>query len=338
MQKLIECVPNFSEGSDGSTISHITDAMQKVTGVNVLHVDVGKAANRTVVTMVGEAVAVCEAAFQGVKRAAELIDMSKHKGTHPRMGATDVCPLIPIANISMTETVALARTLSKRVGEELRIPVYCYEHAAFAPERKRLETCRSGEYEGLKVRLQGEQGRPDFGPQEWDDRVCRTGATVIGARNILVAYNINLDTTSAQMAHAIACDVRESGRGKALPGTLKAVKAMGWYIEEYGCAQVSMNLTDIAVTPLHIAFEEVCKRAVARGVRVTGSELIGLIPLQCLLDAGRYFLSKQGRACGVSEGVTVHELIEVAVKALGLDDLQAFEVGERVIEYRMGKV
>lgn len=347
-KQLIECVPNFSEGNDMNIINQITDAMKTVEGISIIDVDPGKATNRTVVTMVGEPGPVCEAAFRGVKKASELIDMSKHKGAHPRFGATDVCPLIPVANISMEETVEFARKLAKRIGEELSIPVYCYEFAASSPERKNLANCRSGEYEALKERIGSEKWHPDFGPREWSQHVAGTGATAVGARNFLVAYNINLNTTSTRRANAIAFDVRERGRvkregnpitGKAvkdangnnvmIPGTLKSVKAIGWFIEEYGVAQISMNLTDISITSVHEAFDEVCRKANDRGIRVTGSELVGVIPLQAMLDAGRYFLRKQERSTGISD----KELIKIAVKSLGLDELYPFEPKKKIIEY-----
>lgn len=347
-KQLIECVPNFSEGNDMSIINQITAAMKTVEGISVIDVDPGKATNRTVVTMVGEPEPVCEAAFRAVKKASELIDMSKHKGAHPRFGATDVCPLIPVTNITMEETVEYARKLAKRIGEEMNIPVYCYENAAYAPERKNLATCRSGEYEALGERLPSEKWHPDFGPRELNAWTAKTGATAVGARNFLVAYNINLNTTSTRRANSIAFDVRERGRslregnpitgklvkdenGKQVmvPGTLKSVKAIGWFIEEYGVAQISMNLTDIAVTSVHEAFDEVCRKAAERGIRVTGSELVGVIPLQAMLDAGRYFLRKQERSTGVSD----KELIKIAVKSLGLDELYPFDPQKKIIEY-----
>lgn len=351
-KQLIECVPNFSEGNDMNIIRQITDAMKTVEGISVIDVDPGKATNRTVVTMVGEPEPVCEAAFRAVKKAAELIDMSKHKGAHPRFGATDVCPLVPVANITMDETVEYARNLAKRIGEELNIPVYCYESAAFTPERKNLATCRAGEYEALGERLSSEQWHPDFGPRELNSWTARTGATAVGARNFLVAYNVNLNTTSTRRANAIAFDVRERGRAKRegdpltgklvkdekgkqvmIPGTLKSVKAIGWFIEEYGIAQISMNLTDISITPVHTAFDEVCKKAADRGIRVTGSELVGVIPLQAMLDAGRYFLRKQQRSTGISD----KELIKIAVKSLGLDELYPFDPDKKIIEYILEK-
>src|SRR5262245_21987424 len=340
-QQLIECVPNFSEGNDLNTIRQITDEIEKVEGVRLLNVDPGKATNRTVVTMVGEPSAVIEAAYQCIKKAGELIDMSKHKGEHPRMGATDVCPLIPIADISMEETAKYAQRLAKRVGEELKIPVYLYEAAQPDKSRSNLSAIRAGEYEGFFKKIKQPEWKPDFGPAEFD---AKRGGTVIGARDFLVAYNVNLNTTSTRRANAIAFDVREAGRVKrengktvmdadgkpvSVPGTLKSVKAIGWFIEEYGIAQISMNLTNINVTPVHIAFDEVCKKADARGIRVTGSELVGLVPLQSLLDAGKYFLKKQQRSTGVSE----KELIRIAVKSMGLDELGPFKPEERIIEY-----
>lgn len=334
MQPIIECVPNFSEGNDLNLIKQITDQIETVEGVRLLNVDPGKATNRTVVTFVGHPEAVIEAAFLAIKKAGELIDMSKHKGEHPRMGATDVCPLIPIANISMEETAAFAQHLAKRVGEELAIPVYLYESAQPNKERNNLSVIRAGEYEGFFKKIKQPEWKPDFGPAEFD---AKRGGTVIGARDFLVAYNINLNTTSTRRANAIAFDVREAGRKlkkengemETLPGTLKSVKAIGWYIEEYGIAQISMNLTNINITPVHIAFDEVCKKAEARGIRVTGSELVGLVPLKSLTDAGKYFLKKQQRSTGVSE----KELIKIAVKSMGLDELGPFKPEERIIEY-----
>jgi glutamate formiminotransferase/formiminotetrahydrofolate cyclodeaminase len=345
MEQLIECVPNFSEGVNLHIIKQITDEVESIEGVKLLNVDPGKATNRTVVTFVGTPKAVIEAAFLAIKKAGELIDMSKHKGEHPRMGATDVCPLIPIANISMAETAAYAQQLAKRVGEELAIPVYLYEEAQANKNRSNLSVIRAGEYEGFFKKIKLPEWKPDFGPAEFD---TLRGATVIGARDFLVAYNVNLNTTSTRRANAIAFDVREAGRvvregnpitGKIVmgadgkpkftPGSLKCVKAIGWFIEEYGVAQISMNLTNISVTPVHIAFDEVCKKATERGIRVTGSELVGLIPLKAMLDAGRYFLQKQQRSLGVSE----LELIKIAVKSLGLDELGPFKPEERIIEY-----
>lgn len=344
-RQLIECVPNFSEGRDMGIINQITDAIRAVSGVRVVDVDPGKATNRTVVTMVGEPEAVCEAAFQGVKKAQELIDMRKHHGAHPRFGATDVCPLVPVSNITMDEVVVLARKLAERIGTELGISVYCYEKAAFKPERRNLAACRAGEYEGLAQRVVTEEWKPDFGPALFN---AKSGATAVGARNFLVAYNVNLNTTSTRRANAVAFDIREKGRpqregdpvvgkkkvgpdGKVLwtPGSLKACKAIGWYIEEFGIAQVSINLTDISVTPLHVAFEETCKKAEARGLRVTGSELVGVVPLQAMLDAGRYFLHKQQRSTGIAD----EEIIKIAVKSMGLNELYPFEPKKKIIEY-----
>ncbi|MEO7308630.1 MAG: glutamate formimidoyltransferase [Ferruginibacter sp.] len=333
--QLIECVPNFSEGNDLNIIKQITNEIESVDGVRLLNVDPGKATNRTVVTMVGEPAHVIEAAFKAIKKAGELIDMSKHKGEHPRMGATDVCPLIPIANISMEETANYAQQLAKRVGEELNIPVYLYEAAQPDAARNNLSVIRAGEYEGFFKKIKEPQWKPDFGPAEFDPA---RGGTVIGARDFLVAYNINLNTTSTRRANAIAFDVREAGRMIEMggtkvnePGTLKSVKAIGWFIEEYGVAQISMNLTNINITPVHVAFDEVCTRATARGIRVTGSELVGLIPLKAMTDAGKYFLQKQKRSTGVSE----KELIRIAIKSMGLDELGTFKPEERIIEYML---
>ncbi len=343
MQQLIECVPNFSEGNDLSIIKQITDQIEAVEGVRLLNVDPGKATNRTVVTMVGTPDAVIEAAFSAIRKAGELIDMSKHKGEHPRMGATDVCPLIPIANISMEETAAYAQKLAKRVGEELGLTVYLYESAQPNKNRSNLSVIRAGEYEGLAQKIMQPEWKPDFGPVQFD---AKRGATVIGARDFLVAYNINLNTTSTRRANAVAFDIREAGRTKkengktvldeqgkpvVIPGSLKCVKAIGWYIEEYGIAQISINLTNINVTPVHIAFDEACAKATARGLRVTGSELVGLIPLKALTDAGKYFLEKQQRSTGVSE----KELIKIAVRSMGLDELSPFKSEERIIEYML---
>ncbi len=348
MKKLIECVPNFSEGRDRAVIKQITDEIEKVEGVKLLDVDPGAATNRTVVTFVGTPDEVVEAAFRAVKKAAEVIDMRNHKGEHPRFGATDVCPLVPVSNITMEETVEYARKLAQRIGEELEIPVYCYENAAFTEERRNLANCRSGEYEGLAEKLADPHWKPDFGPAEFNEKVAGTGATAVGARDFLVAFNVNLNTTSTRRANAIAFDVRERGRVKRegnpitgkivkdengnpvyIPGSLKAVKAIGWYIEEYGIAQISMNLTNISITPVHVAFDEVCKKADARGIRVTGSELVGLIPLEAMLEAGRYFLRKQKRSLGVDRD----ELLKIAIKSLGLDDLKPFNPKERIIEF-----
>ncbi|MCF8349487.1 MAG: glutamate formimidoyltransferase [Bacteroidales bacterium] len=348
MKQLIECVPNFSEGRDMAVIKQITDVIERSEGVTLLDVDPGAATNRTVVTFVGTPEEVIEAAVQAVKKAAEVIDMRHHKGEHPRFGATDVCPLVPVANISMEETVVYARKLAQRIGEELLIPVYCYENAAYTPVRRNLANCRSGEYEGLPEKLTNPDWKPDFGPAEFNTRVAGTGATAVSARDFLVAFNVNLNTTSTRRANSIAFDVRERGRtmregdpitGKIvkdekgnpvmIPGTLKAVKAIGWFIEEYGVAQISMNLTNISITPVHVAFDEVCQKAADRGIRVTGSELVGLIPLKAMLDAGKYFLRKQNRSVGVDND----ELIKIAIKSMGLDDLKPFNPRERIIEY-----
>lgn len=343
--QLLECVPNFSEGRDLNVIKQITDEIESVEGVRLLNVDPGKATNRTVVTFVGEPEKVIEAAFLAIKKAGEMIDMSRHTGEHPRMGATDVCPLIPISNISMEETADYARRLAERVGKELGIPVYLYEYAQPDKKRNNLSVIRAGEYEGFFKKIKLPEWKPDFGPAEFD---AKRGATVIGARDFLIAYNVNLNTTSVRRANSIAFDVREAGRvmregdpvtgkiitdanGKprTISGSLKAVKAIGWYIEEYGIAQISMNLTNIEVTPVHKAFDEVCDKANARGIRVTGSELVGLIPLKSMLDAGKYFLAKQKRSTGVSE----KELIRIAVRSMGLDELAPFKPEERIIEY-----
>jgi glutamate formiminotransferase/formiminotetrahydrofolate cyclodeaminase len=347
MQRIIECVPNFSEGRDLNIIKQITDQIETTEGVRLLNVDPGKATNRTVVTFVGSPEAVVEAAFKAIEKAGELIDMRRHKGEHPRMGSTDVCPLIPISNISMEETAEFARQLAKRVGDKLRIPVYLYEAAQSDKTRSNLSKIRAGEYEGFPKKIKEPEWKPDFGPDEFD---LRRGGTVIGARDFLVAYNVNLNTTSVRRANSIAFDVREAGRVKregnaitgkivldadnrpvAIPGSLKCVKAIGWYIEEYGIAQISMYLTNISVTPVHVAFDEVCRKANDRGIRVTGSELVGLIPLQAMLEAGRYFLRKQQRSTGVSEG----ELVRIAVRSLGLDELAPFKPEERIIEWML---
>ena len=334
LNQIIECVPNFSEGRDMEVIEKIKVEIEAVEGVRLLNVDPGKATNRTVVTFVGNPQAVVEAAFRAIKKAGELIDMSKHKGEHPRMGATDVCPLIPVANITMGETVEWAQRLAERVGRELELPVYLYEEAQSDKNRSNLSVIRAGEYEGFFKKIS--ELKPDFGPAVFD---AKRGATVIGARDFLVAYNVNLNTTSVRRANAIAFDVREAGRkiidnsGQIIvvPGSLKAVKAIGWYIEEYGIAQISINLTNINVTPVHIAFDEVCKKADARGIRVTGSELVGLIPLKAMLDAGKYFLRKQKRSVGVSE----KELLRIAVKSMGLGELYPFKPEEKIIEYML---
>lgn len=348
-KKIIECVPNFSEGRDLAAVKRITDEIEGVQGVKLLNVDPGYATNRTVVTFVGEPEAVMEAAYRSIMMAAAVIDMRKHKGEHPRIGATDVCPLIPIDNVTMDECAGYARTLAERVGKS-GIPVYCYEAAAFTPNRRNLAVCRSGEYEGIEKKLADPQWKPDFGPSSYSESVARSGISVIGARDFLVAINFNLNTTSTRRANAVAFDVREKGRkmreggsltGKVLldekgnekwiPGTLKGCKAIGWYIREYGIAQVSMNVTDINATPLHIAFDEVCEKARRRGLRVTGSELVGLVPKRVLIDAGKYYLKKQQRSLGVPE----EEIIKIAVKSLGLDDLKPFDPHEKVIEYLM---
>lgn len=347
MNPIIECVPNFSEGRDLRILDEISAAISSTEDVRLLHRDPGKATNRTVFTFVGHPEAVVEAAFRAISVAGRLIDMRQHQGEHARMGATDVCPFIPISGISMEDTVAYSRKLAKRVGEELNIPVYLYESSATHPGRKNLADIRAGEYEGLPAKLQDPYWKPDFGPAVFHPQ---SGATVIGARPFLVAYNINLNTSSVRLANSVAFDVREAGRvkreghpitGKILcdedgqplriPGTLKAVKAVGWYIKEYKTAQISMNLTDLTQTPLHIAFDEVVRAANARGIRVTGSELVGLVPLACLLDAGRYFLRKMGR----SEGVSEKELIDCAVRTMGLSELAPFIPDERIIEYKM---
>ncbi|WP_300904880.1 glutamate formimidoyltransferase [uncultured Alistipes sp.] len=347
-KRIVECVPNFSEGRDKRVIGEITAAIESVEGVKLLDVDPGEATHRTVVTFVGEPEVVVEAAFRGVKRAAELIDMRRHHGAHPRMGATDVLPLIPVSGITLEECADLARTLARRIADELAVPTYCYEAAAFTPERRNLAVCRQGEYEALPEKLAHAASAPDFGARPYDEGVARTGATAVGARDFLVAVNFNLNTTSTRRANAIAFDVREKGRpvregnpitGKIVkdadgnpvmrPGTLPGTKAIGWYIEEYGIAQVSMNITDIARTPLHVAFDEVCRKADERGVRVTGTEIVGLVPKRALVEAGRHFLHKQRRSTGISE----EEIVRMAVKSMGLDDLKPFVAEEKVIEY-----
>ena len=346
-RQLIECVPNFSEGRDKDKIKQITDSIAKIKGVKLLNVDPGKATNRTVVTFIGDPESVIEAAFRGIKKAGEIIDMRLHHGEHPRMGATDVCPLVPISNIGMEEVVEYAHALGYRVGAELGIPGYYYEYAAKKTERRNLAYCRSGEYEGLKKKLNEPEWEPDFGAAQFN---AKTGATAIGARDFLIAYNINLNTTSTRRANAIAFDIREKGRIKRtgdpltgeivrnkkgdpvyIPGSLKHVKGIGWFIEEYGIAQLSLNLTNIIETPIHVAFDEACKCAEKRGIRVTGSELIGLVPLDAMLDAGKYFLKKQKRSLGIPE----HEIIKIAVKSLGLNDLAPFDPAERIIEYML---
>ena len=349
MQKrIIECVPNFSEGRNLETIKKITDVIEASKGVKLLDVDPGEATNRTVVTFVGEPAAVCDAAVAAIKRATELIDMRQHKGAHPRMGACDVCPLIPVSGITLEECAELARTLAKRIAEETNVPTYCYEAAAFKPERRNLAVCRAGEYEALPEKMMDEARKPDFGARPYDEGVAKTGATAVGARDFLVAVNYNLNTTSTRRANAIAFDVREKGRpmregnpitGKIIkdengkpvmkPGTLKACKAIGWFIEEYGIAQVSMNMTNLAVTPLHAAFDEVCRAADARGVRVTGAEIVGLVPKSTLVDAGRHFLRKQNRSTGLPE----RELVRIAIESMGLSNLKEFKPEEKVVEY-----
>ncbi|NDC29723.1 MAG: glutamate formimidoyltransferase [Bacteroidetes bacterium] len=346
-EAIIECVPNFSEGRDMNIIKQITDEIESVDGVKLLDDDPGKATNRTVVTFVGSPQAVIEAAFLAIKKASEVIDMSKHKGEHPRMGATDVCPLIPVSGITMEETAAYATKLAKRVGEELQIPTYLYEYAQPNKERSNLSIIRGGEYEGFFDKIKLTEWKPDFGPSVFP---AKSGATVIGARDFLIAYNVNLNTKSVRLANSIAFDVREAGRVKRegnpvtgkvikdaegndvrIPGTLKACKAIGWFIEEYNVAQISMNLTNYKITSVHQAFYEVCKSADKRGIRVTGSELVGLIPLEAMLEAGRYFLQKQKRSVGVSE----QELIHIAVKSLGLDELAPFDADKKIIEYKL---
>lgn len=349
-RQLIECVPNISEGRDQEKINTIANIVETVEGVKLLNVDPGKATNRTVITFVGEPQQVIDAAYLLIQKAQELIDMSKHSGEHPRMGATDVCPLVPIANISMEETAEWAHKLGARVGSDLGIPIYHYEAAAKEEKRKNLANCRSGEYEGLSKKLVDPAWKPDFGPAEFNDSVAKSGATAISARDFLVAYNINLNTTSTRRANAVAFDIREAGRlkreggkitGKLLkdengeplrePGFFKAVKGIGWFIEEYGVAQISYNLTDINISPLHEVFDKTCERAIARGMRVTGSELVGLVPKKVLIDAGKHFLTKQERSLGISES----EIIKIAIKTLGLDELAPFNPEERIIEYML---
>lgn len=358
MDKIIECVPNYSEGRNKEVIDLIVKAIADTTvntergeeRVRVLDVDPGEATNRTVVTFVGSPEAVMEAAFQGEKKAAELIDMRQHHGAHPRSGATDVLPLIPVAGTTLDECAGWARTLAKRIYDELGIPCYCYEAAAYTPERRNLAVCRAGEYEALPEKVIDPKRKPDFGPGEYNETVAKAGATNVGARDFLIAVNFNLNTTSTRRAMAVAFDVREKGRpareggsltGKILkdaegqtiwiPGTLKGCKAIGWYIEEYGITQVSMNITDINTTPLHVAFEEVCRAAAARGLRVTGTEIVGLVPKRVLLETGRYYLEKQQRSLGISED----EIIKIAAKSLGLSDLKPFNPREKVIEFLM---
>jgi len=352
MKPLIECVPNFSEGRNLEIIKQITGVIEKSEGVKLLDVDPGYSTNRTVVTFIGTPEEVVETAFQVIKKAQELIDMRQHHGDHPRFGATDVCPLVPVANITMEETAEYARKLAKMVGDSLGIPVYCYENAAFEEKRRNLANCRRGEYEGLKDKLANFEWKPDFGPAQFNDSVAKSGATAISARDFLIAVNFNLNTTSTRRANAIAFDVREMGRPKRegnpitgkimkddngnnimIPGTLKGTKAIGWFIEEYGIAQVSMNITNSSATPLHVAFEEVRKRAEERGIRVTGTEIVGLVPKKALMDAGYYFLKKQQRSLGIHED----EVIKIAVKSMGLDDLKPFEPTEKIIEYLLEK-
>ncbi|MBK8809259.1 MAG: glutamate formimidoyltransferase [Acidobacteria bacterium] len=348
MKKLIECVPNFSEGRDLGVIKQITDAIEGSGGVKLLDVDPGASTNRTVVTFVGAPDEVVEAAFQAVKKARELIDMRSHKGDHPRFGATDVCPLVPVSGISMEETAEYARKLAARIGDELSIPVYCYESAASEEKRRNLANCREGEYEGLKDKLANPDWKPDFGPSEFSESVARSGATAVGARDFLIAVNFNLNTTSTRRANSIAFDVREKGRvkregnpitGKPLkdengdeiriPGTLPGTKAIGWYIAEYGIAQVSMNITNLSQTPLHVAFDEVSAKAAARGIRVTGLEIVGLVPKRAIIDAGKHYLTKQRRSIGIAES----EIARIAIKSMGLDDLKPFDPQEKIIEY-----
>jgi len=347
MKKLIECVPNFSEGRDLEVIRQITDAIESVDGVSLLDVDPGASTNRTVVTFVGSPDAAVEAAFRGIKKAAEVIDMRKHKGAHPRMGATDVCPFIPVSNVSWEEAIACANKLGKRVGEELSIPVYLYERAAKNASRSNLSVIRAGEYEGFFEKIKGPAWKPDFGPSIFNEK---SGATAIGARDFLIAYNVNLNTKAVRRANSVAFDVRENGRVKTedgtsfgkpvldasgepvrIPGMLKHVKAIGWYVEEYGIAQVSMNLTNVEETPLHVAFDACVESASKRGLRVTGSEIVGMVPKKCLLDAGRYFLRKQKW----SEGASEEELIDTAVRSMGLTELKPFDPNEKVIEFKI---
>lgn len=352
MKQLIECVPNFSEGRNLDVIKQITDVIEKSEGVKLLDVDPGFTTNRTVVTFVGTPEEVIATAYKAIAKAKELIDMRGHHGDHPRFGATDVCPLVPVSNITMEETAEYARKLAKKVGEELNIPVFCYENAAFEPKRRNLANCRNGEYEALKERIASTEWKPDFGPCEFTEEVAKSGASAIGARDFLIAVNYNLNTTSTRRANAIAFDVREKGRPKRegnpitgkivkdengnpvnIPGTLKGTKAIGWFIKEYGVAQVSMNITDTNATPLHVAFEEVRKKADARGIRVTGTEIVGLVPKKTLIDAGKYFLAKQQRSLGIDES----EIIKIAIKSMGLDDLKPFIPEEKVIEYLIEK-
>jgi len=350
MNRIIECVPNFSEGNNMEIINRIVDDINSVEGVKVIDIDPGKATNRTVVTFVGSPDEVCEAAFRAVKKASELIDMSKHKGEHPRFGATDVLPLIPVKGITMEETVELARKLGMRIGEELGIPIYFYEFAATEEKRRNLANCRAGEYEGLPQKLADPAWKPDFGASAFNEVVRKTGAIALSARNFLIAYNVNLNTTSTRWANSIVYDIREKGRvkregntltGKIIkdengnkvynPGLLKGVKGIGWYIEEYGIAQLSFNITDISIVSMHQVFELACELAAVRGIRVTGSELVGVIPLMAMLDAGKYFLRKQKRSTGISDD----EILKIAVKSLGLDELAPFDPKKKIIEYLM---
>ena len=352
IKQIVECVPNFSEGRDMNVIRQITDEVESVKGVKLLDVDPGEATNRTVVTFVGEPNDVAEAAFRAVKKAAQLIDMRQHHGAHPRIGATDVLPIVPVSGITLEECAEISRQLAKRIAEEINIPCYCYEAAAFKPERRNLAICRKGEYEGIAERIDDDAEAPDFGRRPYDEQVARTGCTVVGARDFLIAVNFNLNTTSTRRANAIAFDVREKGRpmregnpiiGKKLlyadgtpimkPGTLKCTKAIGWYIDEYGIAQVSMNITNINVTPLHKAFDEVCRCAQNRGVRVTGTEIVGLVPERTLIEAGRYFLAKQQRSAGIPKKY----ILDIAIKSLGLSDLKEFKPEEKIIEYVMAE-
>ena len=347
-KRIIECVPNFSEGRNKEIIKKITDAIESVKGIRLLDVDPGEATNRTVVTFVGEPEAVVEAAFRGVRRASELIDMNLHHGAHPRMGATDVLPLIPVSGVTLEECAQMARDLAKRISADLGIPTYCYEAAAFTAERRNLAVCRQGEYEALPEKMNTPGLAPDFGDRPYDENVARTGATAVGARDFLIAVNFNLNTTSTRRANAIAFDVREKGRPKReggkpngkpvkdengnvimIPGTLPGTKAIGWYIDEYGIAQVSMNITDISRTPLHVAFDEVTRAAAARGIRVTGTEIVGLVPKKAITDAGRYFLHKQQRSTGIPE----REIVRMAIKSMGLDELAPFNPKDKIIEY-----
>jgi len=332
MKQIIECVPNISEGRNMEIINAVAGVVEEVEGVKLLDIDPGVTTNRTVITFVGEPESVCEAAFRLVKKAQELIDMRYHHGDHPRFGATDVCPLIPVSNITMEEVVKYARRLAERIGNELKIPVYCYEFAAFEEQRRNLASCRAGEYEGLAAKIISTEWKPDFGADSWSEKVAKSGATAVGARDFLLAVNYNLNTTSTRRANAIAFDVREKGR-PGLPGTLKSTKAIGWYIDEYGIAQVSMNITNINVSPLHVCFDEVSKKAAERGIRVTGVEIVGLVPKKTLIDAGKYYLAKQQRSLGVSED----EIIKIAVKSMGLDDLKPFKPEEKIIEFLIDK-